>query len=290
MSRWSHPVASFWAGEDLSFVEQMVIRSYLDQGCDFTLYLGHPVGGIPKGTPVRDAAEIMPRPDFAGAAPTRKQLAVWSDLFRIRLLCHQRVIWADLDAYCLRPYDFPGAHVFGANEVGGILSGVLALPQGSPALQWMADFTAGPRLEPPWADPAWIARRGQQGTLGPADLPWGDTGPRLLAHALRQSGEDRHAQPRAVFYPVVQQELARLWTPQLAAQVATDAATRSVHVFGFTKRVLASHWQGLPPPGSWLATTAARHGIDPAAAPAKGEPLPGPQPRPQPRQQPGRPI
>lgn len=69
MSRWSHPVASFWAGEDLSFVEQMVIRSYLEQGCDFTLYLGHPVGGIPQGTPVRDAAEIMPRPDFAGDAP-----------------------------------------------------------------------------------------------------------------------------------------------------------------------------------------------------------------------------
>ena len=103
MSRWSHPVASFWAGEDLSFVEQMVIRSYLEQGCDFTLYLGHPVGGIPQGTPVRDAAEIMPRPDFAGDAPGRKQLAVWSDLFRIRLLRQRPVIWADLDAYCLRP-------------------------------------------------------------------------------------------------------------------------------------------------------------------------------------------
>ncbi len=274
MSRWSHPVASFWAGEDLSFVEQMVIRSYLEQGCDFTLYLGHPVGGIPKGTPVRDAAEIMPRPDFAGDTPTRKQLAVWSDLFRIRLLSQRRVIWADLDAYCLRPYDFPDGHVFGRNEVEGILSGVLALPQDSPALHWMADFIARDRLELPWADPAWIARRAQAGRLGPADLAWGVTGPRLLGHALRHSGEDRHAQPRAVFYPVVQQELARLWTPHLAAAVAPDAETRSVHIFGFTKRVLATHWQGLPPPGSWLANMAARHGIDPREAPAKGLPLP----------------
>ncbi len=276
MSRWSHPVASFWAGEDLSFVEQMVIRSYLDQGCDFTLYLGHPVGGIPEGTPVRDAAEIMPRPAFAGEAPTRKQLAVWSDLFRIHLLARRRVIWADLDAYCLRPYDFPGAHLFGRNDDGGILSGVLALPQDSPALRWMTDFVAQDQLAPPWADPAWVARRAKAGTLGPADLPWGDTGPRLLLHALRLSGEDRHALPRAVFYPVIQRELARLWTPPLAAEVAPLAETCSVHIFGYTKRVLAEYWRGLPPPGSWLANMAQRHGIDPAAAPATGEPLPKP--------------
>ena len=274
MSRWSHPVASFWAGEDLSFVEQMVIRSYLEQGCDFTLYLGHPVGGIPQGTPVRDAAEIMPRPDFAGDAPGRKQLAVWSDLFRIRLLRQRPVIWADLGAYCLRPYDFPGGYVFGRNNDKGILSGVLALPQASPALNWMADFIAQEQLELPWAEPAWIARRARAGTLGPADLAWGDTGPRLLGHALRQSGEDRHALPRQTFYPLLQQELARLWTPHQDGEVVTDAETRSVHIFGFTKRVMATYWQGQPPPESWLAKTAARHGIDPAAAPAKGLPLP----------------
>ena len=188
MSRWSHPVASFWAGEDLSFVEQMVIRSYLEQGCDFTLYLGHPVGGIPQGTPVRDAAEIMPRPDFAGDAPGRKQLAVWSDLFRIRLLRQRPVIWADLDAYCLRPYDFPGGYVFGRNNDKGILSGVLALPQASPALNWMADFIAQEQLELPWAEPAWIARRARAGTLGPADLaasiilPQGRNGPAFIAY------------------------------------------------------------------------------------------------------------
>lgn len=273
MSGWSHPVASFWAGEDLSFVEQMVIRSYLEQGCDFTLYLGHPVGGIPEGTPVCDAAEIMPRPAFAGEAPTRKQLAVWSDMFRVHLLARRRAIWVDLDAYCLRPYDFPGGHVFGRNDSDGILSGVLGLPDNSPALRWMTDFLAGEQLSPPWADPAWVARRAQLGTLGPADLPWGDTGPRLLLHALRLSGEDRHALPRTVFYPVVTQQLAWLWTPRMADQVARPE-TLSVHVFGFTKRVLASYWQGLPPPGSWLAQRAAQHGIDPAAAPATGEPLP----------------
>lgn len=278
MSRWSHPVAGFWAGEDLSFVEQMVIRSYLDQGCDFTLYLGHPVGGIPKGTPTRDASGILPRPDFLSPEPTRKQLAVWSDLFRLSLLQQQRVIWADLDAYCVRPYDLPSGYAFGANGTGGILSGVLALPQDSAALRWMGDFVAQPEIAPPWSDPAWIERRRSAGTLGPADLPWGDTGPRMLAHALHQTGEDRFALPPPVFYPLLPKTLSRLWKPG-----ATDdfirPETLSVHLFGFTKRVMATHWNGLPPPGSWLARTAARHGIDPADAPATGLPLPGRQVR-----------
>ncbi|AUH65331.1 hypothetical protein [Paracoccus zhejiangensis] len=273
MSHWSHPVAGFWAGEDLSFVEQMVIRSYLEQGCDFTLYLGHSVGGIPEGTPVREATEILPRPGFLSPEPTRKQLAVWSDLFRIRLLQSQQVIWADLDAYCVRPYDLPSDHGFGHNGTGGILSGVLALPQDSAALRWMSDFLDQDEIAPPWSDPAWVERRRKQGTLGVADLPWGDTGPRMLAHALRISGEDRFALPPEVFYPLLPNTLQRLWRPG-GSDAFIRPETLSVHIFGYTKRVLATHWQGLPPPGSWLARMAERHGIDPRAAPATGLPLP----------------
>ncbi|TRW98666.1 hypothetical protein FNJ84_03670 [Paracoccus sp. M683] len=273
MSGWSHPVAGFWAGEDLSFIEQMVIRSYLDQGCDFTLYLGHPVGGVPEGTPTRDAAEIMPTPDFLSPEPTRKQLAVWSDLFRLRLLTEQRVIWADLDAFCLRPYDLPDGYAFGENGSGGILSGVLGLPQSSPALRWMADLVAQDEIAAPWADPVWVERRRQQGRLGPSDLPWGDTGPRLLAHALRLTGEDHHAMPPQVFYPLLPATIAHLWRPLVPDEVFIRPETLSVHIFGYTKRILTTYWRGLPPNGSWLARMAARHGVDPAAAPAIGLPL-----------------
>ncbi|WP_299907612.1 hypothetical protein [uncultured Paracoccus sp.] len=274
MSRWSHPVAGFWAGEDLSFVEQMVIRSYLDHGCDYTLYLAHPVGGIPEGTPIRDAAEILPQPGFIGDSPSRKDLAVWSDLFRFRLLQSQRVIWADLDAYCVRPFDLPSDHVFGANGSGTVLPGVLSLPQASPALRWITVFLAPDEIVAPWADPAWVERRRKMGKLGPADLPWGDVGPRPLAHALRLTGEDRHALAAPVFYPVEPATLPKLWRPGLSDAAILQPETLSVHIFGYTKRVLATHWQGLPPPGSWLSRMAERHGIDPRAAPATGLPLP----------------
>lgn len=278
MSGWSHPVAAFWAGEDLSFVEQMVIRSYLDQGCDFTLYLAHPVGGIPEGTPVRDATEITPKPNFLSPEPTRKQLALWSDFFRIRLMQQQRAIYVDLDAYCLKPYDLPDGYGFGLDGKGGVLCGVLALPQHSAALRWMLDFISRDEIRPPWADPGWVERRARAGLLGPADMPWGYLGPHLLTYALRQSGEDRHALPKEVFYPVTEQALERLCRSGLPdAQIYTPDSL-SVHIFGFTKRVLATYWQGLPPAGSWLARMAARHGIDPAGAPATGLPLPPARP------------
>ncbi|AUH32696.1 hypothetical protein [Paracoccus tegillarcae] len=268
MNGWSHPVAAFWAGEDLSFVEQMVILSYLDQGCDFTLYLGHAVKGVPEGTTTRDADEVMARPAFVSADPTRKQLAVWSDLFRIRLLQDHAVIWADLDAYCLRPYDFPDGYAFGENGEGGVLSGVLALPPASAALRDMADFLAGDDLRPPWS------KRPASAVRGPADLPWGDTGPRLLTHALQSSGEISRASPPPVFYPLFRQTLAKLWRPGLPDTAISGPDTLSVHIFGVTKRVMATYWQGLPPPNSWLARAAARHGIRPDSAPATGEPLP----------------
>lgn len=279
VASWTHPVASFWAGGDLSFVEQMVIRSYVEQGCDFTLYVPQPVGGIPAGTTVRDAAAIMPVPAAIAPDPDpdRKALAVWSDLFRVRLLSQRAVIWVDLDAYCLRPYAAPEGHLFGRDDADGVLTGVMALPPESPALALMREMLAGDEVEPPWRDENWIRQRRKKGRLSPFDLPWGDTGPRLLTHALRETGGMRHASPHEVFYPLFRNSLRALWRPGVADDRIARPGALSVHIFGYTKRYLATFHDGLPPDGSWLARRAAAHGIDPARARARGEPL---EPRP----------
>lgn len=274
MTGWTLPVATFWAGEPISFVEQMVIRSYLDQGCDFTIYLAEPVAGIPEGARIADAAEIMPKPGFVSDPPTRKELAVWSDLFRVALLRKRQVAWVDADAYCVRPFELEGGYGFGLNGEGGVLSGVMALPPESPTLLWMDEFLSAEILEPPWVKPFLIQQRRKKGTLGPDSLNWGDTGPRLLTYALQQCGEFERALPKSVFYPLFRQTLRKLWAPGIPDQGIVTDNTQSVHIFGYTKRVMVTHWNGLPPPGSWLARMAERHGIDPAAAPATGMPLP----------------
>lgn len=274
MNEWSHPVASFWVGDDLSFIEQMVIRSYLEQGCDFTLYVASPVGGIPDGTTVKNAAEIMPIPKHISDNPDRKALAIWSDLFRVALLLKQSVIWVDLDAYCVAPYSTQSGYLFGLNDTGDVLSGVMALPADSAALQWMAEFLFQEELAPPWRDEEWLQRRRKKGLLKALDLPWGDTGPRLLTHALELTDTKRHASAQEVFYPLFRKGLMQLWRQNTSDDdVVQSDATRSVHIFGYTKRYLTTYHNGLPPKNSWLARRAEAHGIDPASAPAWGMPI-----------------
>ncbi len=279
MTEWSHPVASFWAGDKLSFIEQMVIKSYLEKGCDFTLYLAHPIEGIPAGTTVKDAAEIMPRPAYIGDNPDRKALAVWSDLFRVALLLKRKVIWVDMDAYCIAPYSTQTGYLFGLDDVGDALSGVMALPQESPTLQWMADFLFQDELAPPWRDEEWLNRKRKKGLLNALDLPWGDTGPGLLTYALKLTGAMEHASAQEVFYPVFKNGLMRLWRQNTSDEdIVRSNDTCSVHIFGYTKRFLTTYHQGLPPKNSWLARRAEAHGIDPASAPAWAVPLDPPAP------------
>lgn len=272
MTGWSHPVATFWAGPPLCFLEQMVLASYVAQGARITVYSPHPLRGLPPGVQAADSATIMPMPDFVGPAPTRKQLAVWSDLFRIELLARMPVIWVDADAYCLAPYDFPAGYGFGANEQGTVLTGVLAIPPEAQALAMMRQALRDRPMMPPWVPAPWLNKQRRRGNpLGPADLRWGDTGPAMVTHALRETGVISHATARSVFYPLVANELARLWTPGLRDDRIALPGSLSVHLFGFTRRWLATHSGGLPPPGSWLDRAAARHGIDPTLAPADGE-------------------
>lgn len=276
--RWPLPVASFWAGEPLSFVEQMTIRSYQEAGAQFTLYLAHPVAGVPDGVTTRPASDIMARPDWVGPDPGRKELAVWSDLFRVALLNQSEVIWVDLDAVCMRPFTAQDGFVVGRSPEDKVLSGVLAMPQHSAALALMTGVLAQDEVVLPWADPDWVQRRRKRGRLRPVDLPWGDTGPRLLHHALETAGGIEHVAAPAVHYPVFRQSLPLLLQPGVAEDRIVRPETQSVHVFGFIKRVLGTWCDGLPAAGSWLDRTARKFGVDPAAAPARGELLEGAAP------------
>ncbi len=273
MTGWHRPVASFWSGGDLSFVEQAVILSYHEHDADFTLFVDGPVDGIPAGTRVRPASDLMARPRWLPDVPDRKALAVWSDYLRLRLIA-QGFLWVDMDAYCVRPFGVAGPHVFGENGEGQILSGVLALPPDSPALVQMTAMLDAPAVIPPGRPQLWVNRRRAAGRLGPLDLPWGETGPRSLTRFLQQSGESRCAQPAPVFYPVFRTTLPRLWMRGVPDDAIVAPETLSVHLFGFTKRVMATHHGGLPPAGSWLDRMARRHGLDPRDAPARAEALP----------------
>ena len=86
-------------------------------GHEYHLYTYGSVANIPPGTRLRDAREVLPEslifrytkhPSYAGFA----------NYFRYRLLLDGGGWWVDIDAVCLRPFDFSEDYVFGSEPDG----------------------------------------------------------------------------------------------------------------------------------------------------------------------------
>ena len=264
-------VASFWHGSSLSWIEQLCLRSFLDRGHRVTLYAAEPVGAVPEGVALRHPADILWPPPFPIAARDRMAAAIFSDIFRLELLARTDAVWVDLDAYCVRPLDFPSGWIFCATEDGSYPTGILRLPRWSAVLAQMRRFVTATDPSPPWrgrrgrAEDA--ARRDRGETWSIRDLPWGSSGPRALKHFMSRSAENRHALPSEALYGVTSADLRQLHDPALRPEQIERAGVHSVHIYGRQKKWLLKRNGGLPVPNSYLDRLCRRHGVDPAAAP-----------------------
>ena len=146
-------IAGLWVGSDLSWVEQVCIKSYLDNGHTFVLYLVDDILGIPNGVDVRRADEIFYPPPFNIKDNDRLRVAVYSDIFRLYLLLKTNYIWADMDAYCVQTFNFLGSFIFSQLKSGTVPTGIIRLPKNSEALRAMLDFVSMPNPVQPWRGP-----------------------------------------------------------------------------------------------------------------------------------------
>ena len=121
------PVQGLWIGPKLSFIEQLSIKSFIDNGHPYHLYAYSPIEGVPSGTDVRDANEILPESKIFRVGGT--SLGMFADLFRWKLLFERGGIWADTDVVCLRPVDLDDDMLFGEEGDGGwVGNAFLGLP------------------------------------------------------------------------------------------------------------------------------------------------------------------
>lgn len=266
-------IAGFWYGSDLSWLEALCIRSYLDRGHRFVLYTSHPVAGLPDGTEMRPAADILWPPPFAMDHTDRLKVAVFSDLFRLRLSQLTDFIWVDLDAYCVKPFAFSSVYVFGRSQTGEFPNGVLRLPPTSRALELMLAFLTSPNPTQPWRGPRMQRRNRQRVRQGESwgieSLPWGSSGPKALQHFLTQTDEDRYAMEADVFYPLAKADFLHLHDPAVRISQIERPNVHSVHVYGHQKKLLSQTANGLPFVGSYLHRLCQRHGIEPEANPIR---------------------
>ena len=176
-------IQGLWVGNELSVMEQLSVASFLRNGHEYHLYVYEDVKNVPAGTTIKDGNEILP----ASRIFQYKQQASYagfSNFFRYKLVLERGGWWVDTDTICLRPFDFEAEYVFSSEFAMGqqfINSGIFKAPVGSDVMRY-----------------AW----GVCETKDPERIVWGETGPRLMAAAVREFSLERYAQSPEVFCPI----------------------------------------------------------------------------------------
>lgn len=267
-----YQIAALWIGGPLSFLEQLCLASFVHAGHHTRLYTYENVPNVPSGVEVADAAEILPLKGFLTHERTGSP-ALHSDVFRYHMLAKlDRTIWADTDAYCLKPFTTPNGHFYGWESKKHINGGVLGFPKDSETLGRLLEFTADPFSIPTWYDEAYTAELQARAAAGDpihaGEQPWGVWGPHAITHFLHETGEVRHALPRVALYPVPYKDRRLMLRPGWDSSEMVTEDSFSIHFYGRRmRRRIVSHENGIPRPRSLIGQLLKKHGIDPKLAP-----------------------
>ena len=189
-------VQGLWIGARLSTMEQLSIASFLRNGHEYHLYTYNDLEGVPPGTVIKDANDILPssavfqyknRPSFAGFA----------DVFRFKLLFERGGWWVDSDMVCLRPFDFAEEYVVNTELNGGqqITScQVIKAPARSDAIAHACQVCEA---------------------KDPKKIKWGEIGPALMAEVVEKYHLGKYQKPYYTFCSIP--EWQKFLKPYIAA-------------------------------------------------------------------------
>jgi hypothetical protein len=229
-------IGSLWVEGDLSFLEQLCLLSFVDQGHPVTLFHYGPVGKVPDGIDLVDAREvhdpkkIIINKQFGTPVPQ-------SDVFRLHMLAKTDLIWVDTDVLALKPFE-DQSHIFGYFQKRQLCNAILRLPKSSPALADYMDYVADEYPIPPWLDDAeradWEAQRARGELKHASEQAHSVYGPKVLTWFAGASGEISHAKPVPAYYPVPFRqagEISDLTSAELTEKYLRPE-TVAVHLWG----------------------------------------------------------
>ncbi|MCA0044525.1 hypothetical protein [Celeribacter litoreus] len=265
-------IAALWMEGPLSFLEQLCLKSFVDAGHKVVLYHYGPVERVPEGIEMGDANEFLPQTNFLQHERTGSP-ALHSDLFRYKMLeKSENTIWADTDAYCMRPFETDTGHYYGWESEKHINGGVLGLPKDSDALKALLDFTSDEFAIPSYYGEDYANELTEKKKAGEpvhaSEQPWGVWGPHAVTHFLHETGEDKYAFPQEVLYPFTFKDRRLMLKRDFDVSPYVTDKTCSVHLYGRRMRMrLLEKEGGAPHPKSFLAGLLRKHEIDPYSAP-----------------------
>lgn len=178
-------IQGLWIGGELSPMEKLSIKSFLDNGHTYHLYTYSDVTGVPEGAIIKDGRDILPESDIFtyktgfGAG----SYSAFSNYFRYKLLLEKGGWWVDSDMICLKYWDFLDEYVFISEEEHGtgnsiVNSGAIKCPKKSDIMKY-----------------CWQTCLIQNKDT----LQWGVVGPRLLGTAVKKFNLSQKVEDRGAF-------------------------------------------------------------------------------------------
>lgn len=270
-------IASLWIGGRLSWLEQLCLKSFADNGHHITLYSYSPIDNLPDGVHAGNAEDIYPSEPMLRHARTGSP-AIHADMWRLHLLLKTDCIWVDADMYCYRPFDFASPFVFGWEKPGLVCNAVLGLPSDSKTLLGLLDFFTDEYAIAPWLKP-WQQREleEERDAGNPVHMTaqdWGFTGPASVTYFLQETGEIDHAEPETAFYPISFPDRNHMILSRFNIEERLTERTRGVHFWARRmKPRLEEKENNTPRRGSFMHGLIKKHGIVPedALIPAKAK-------------------
>lgn len=247
-------VQSFWIGPTLPSIQQMGIRSFLAHGHEYHLYTYGAVDGVPDGTIIRDASEVLPS-DSVFCYPEgfgKGSYSACSNLFRYRLLFERGGWWVDTDVVCLRAFEFDDEFIFSTqrdtDDAGGFTHGcatsVFKASPGAPFLKYCIDV---------------VTARDKQ------TLQWGEIGPTLLDEAVNRFALNDYQVPVEVFNPIDYFDFGVFTEP--AFDMSRLAHSSAVHIWNQMWKSRSSDPAAAPPADSLYGILRERYWPSSAARP-----------------------
>lgn len=100
----SNIIQSLWIGPELSNLEKLCLKSFIDNGHEFHLYTYCEIKNIPEGVIIKDANEILNENEIFKYK--NGSVSAFSNLFRLTMLYKKGGYWVDTDVICVRPFNF----------------------------------------------------------------------------------------------------------------------------------------------------------------------------------------
>lgn len=194
-------VQGLWIGENLSNLEALSIKSFLDNGHEYHLYTYDEIGNIPSGVTIKNANDIIGNDELfygEGVRGKKGYLGTFSDYFRWALLLKLGGWWVDTDMICLKPFDFDDEYVFSSEYTVDrkelATTAVIKVPAGCDMIRYCYDKAAS------------IQNR--------EEIKFLDIGPNLIREGIEKFNMQNKIRSSTQFMPISWWDVPKILNPK----------------------------------------------------------------------------